>query len=298
MKRRLTTSHVAELLDVSEATVKRWADAGAIHFDKTAGGHRRFDIAAISRFQRERLQSTPAGPNPASKKGRGQKQKDPFAGFAFRDSLLHGKDQEASLALIGAYLRGRGLAELFDTAITDAMHSIGDLWFREEITISDEHLATQVILGAVSQLRNALAPPTSTGLRSICCGVESDLHELPTHLAATLLESRGWKATNLGPNTPIYSLSELISMPGRHDFKETDLICISARIIIDLERTAREIAELHRIGTRIGARILLGGEAFRDPSIRKKFPADRHASSFAELEEFAEIVEAEEQKTR
>jgi excisionase family DNA binding protein len=51
---RLTTRYVARLLSVSEATVKRWADDGALTSEKTVGGHRRFGIEAIARLRREK----------------------------------------------------------------------------------------------------------------------------------------------------------------------------------------------------------------------------------------------------
>ena len=51
---RLTTKHVARLLNVSEATVKRWADDGVLTSEKTVGGHRRFGIESIAQLRRER----------------------------------------------------------------------------------------------------------------------------------------------------------------------------------------------------------------------------------------------------
>ena len=51
---RLTTKHVARLLNVSEATVKRWAHEGVLRSEKTVGGHRRFGIESIAQLRRER----------------------------------------------------------------------------------------------------------------------------------------------------------------------------------------------------------------------------------------------------
>ena len=55
----LTTQEVARLLSVSEATIKRWAEEGLIQSEKTVGGHRRFGLAEIARFKRERGASPP-----------------------------------------------------------------------------------------------------------------------------------------------------------------------------------------------------------------------------------------------
>ena len=48
-----TTREVAGLCHVSDATVKRWEDAGLLHSERTNGGHRRFRAEEIARFQRE-----------------------------------------------------------------------------------------------------------------------------------------------------------------------------------------------------------------------------------------------------
>ena len=37
--------------DVSESTIKRWADAGLLKCQKTVGGHRKFGLDEVSRFQ-------------------------------------------------------------------------------------------------------------------------------------------------------------------------------------------------------------------------------------------------------
>ena len=48
----LTTKEVARLCRVSDATVKRWEDAGLLHSERTGGGHRRFRAEEVVRFQR------------------------------------------------------------------------------------------------------------------------------------------------------------------------------------------------------------------------------------------------------
>ncbi|HET8671757.1 MAG TPA: excisionase family DNA-binding protein, partial [Candidatus Saccharimonadales bacterium] len=58
----LTTRHVARLMSVSEATVKRWADDGVLTSEKTVGGHRRFGIESIAQLRREKNLQGGAGP--------------------------------------------------------------------------------------------------------------------------------------------------------------------------------------------------------------------------------------------
>lgn len=45
--RTATTAEVAEVLHLSPATVQLYAREGRIPFDKTPGGHRRYDVAEV-----------------------------------------------------------------------------------------------------------------------------------------------------------------------------------------------------------------------------------------------------------
>ena len=278
----LTTKEVARLLHVSEATVKRWADDGALRSQKTVGGHRRFSIQAIARLRRERGIGAQTNLSGAGRKK--ATTKPLLSPATFLDLILRGDDLEASAALIDAYLHHHTLASLFDTTITKAMHEVGELWQRGDITVADEHLATRVVLGAIQRLRAIIVPAETTGLKAICCGIEGDLHELPVHLAEMILESEGWEVMNLGPNTPLFALSDMVKQ------KRAQLVCISGRTLADLDRAAIEYGQLRKVTTKLDAAVVVGGEAFRDPILRARFPAQLYATDFEALSKFARAL--------
>jgi methanogenic corrinoid protein MtbC1 len=275
----LTTRDVAGLLLVSEATVKRWADDGLLIPQKTVGGHRRFSVQSIARLRREQGMA----PDALSPTKRTRKKMVPGrlpSAESFSELLLSDNEAEATAQLIDAYLQNHALATIFDTTITDAMHRVGDLWFNGTITIADEHLATRVMLSALQKLRGIVVPGQATGLKAVSCGIEGDLHELPIHLAEIIFESEGWDISNLGPNTPLFSLRDMVAQ------KKPDLVCISARSIVDLDRATTEYAQLRKIVEKIKGTTVLGGEAFRDLNLRQRFPAEFYAESFGGLSTF------------
>ena len=59
----LLTSEVAQLLRVSEATVRLWERAGRLHATKTTGGVRLFDRHDVERLVRERAQAVDTPPD-------------------------------------------------------------------------------------------------------------------------------------------------------------------------------------------------------------------------------------------
>ena len=269
------------MLQVSEATVKRWADDGLLHSSKTAGGHRRFSTHGIATLRREKgIGPAPDLPRP-QKKSRAASLR---SSASLTELLLSGEEKEAAAILIHAYMEGHSLAALFDKTITEAMHEVGELWFRGTITVADEHLATRVVLSALQKLRGIAVPAETTGLKAICCGIEGDLHELPVHLAEMILETEGWEARNLGANTPLFSLREMVAR------QRPQLVCISARSIVDLDRSTSEYAQLRKVTAKLSVSVVIGGEGFRDPTIRRRFPSDFYAEDFAGLSEFVRAL--------
>ena len=48
-ERTYSTREVAQMWNVSESTVKRWADTSGLHCYRTPGGHRKFRPASVGR---------------------------------------------------------------------------------------------------------------------------------------------------------------------------------------------------------------------------------------------------------
>jgi excisionase family DNA binding protein len=275
----LTTRDVAGLLSVSEATVKRWADDGLLLPTKTVGGHRRFSIQSVARLRREQG-IAPDALSPAKDTGKKLAPGSLPSAESFSELLLSDNEAGATAQLIDAYLQNHALATIFDETITKAMHRVGDLWFNGTITIADEHLASRVMLNALQKLRGIIVPRQATGLTAITCGIEGDLHELPVHLAEIIFESEGWNIWNLGPNTPLFTLRDMVVQ------KKPHLVCISARSIVDLDRATTEYAQFRKIIEKINGTTVLGGEVFRGLNLRQRFPAEFYSESFEGLSTF------------
>ena len=275
----LTTKAVAKLLRVSEATVKRWADSGLLQSDKTVGGHRRFKLNAVAHLRRE-LGISPGVDKPSQQNAKKKGRINLPAPEQFADTLLRADEKEAGAVLVHAYLSGAALTTLFDETVTKAMHHVGELWFKGSITVADEHLATRVVFSALQTLSAVLMPVQPTGRKAICCGIEGDLHELPVQLARIVLESEGWEVQSLGPNTPLSALSDMVAR------QRPQLVCISARSISDLHRATSEYERLRKITGKLAVSVVIGGEGFRDPVFRERFPSEFYADNFAGFAKF------------
>ncbi|HEX7174418.1 MAG TPA: B12-binding domain-containing protein [Pyrinomonadaceae bacterium] len=285
IEKYLTTRQLARLWLVSEATVKRWADAGLLPARRTAGGHRRFLPNEVARFQTERGLGRTAAVAAVSA-GAGLERAGRNVGVdseLFFNAIVAGHDDAATL-LIEAYLDGVEMWRLFDETVARAMHRVGELWHEGSVTVADEHFATRTTTRAVERLGVSVRRREGRGLSAICCAPEGELHELPVLCLQVLLESEGWRVRGLGANTPFFTLADAVE---RH---RPDLVCISATMLLDLERSAREYAQFVEAARRAGARVALGGQGFRDEAARRRFDAEFHGESFEKLMNFAGSV--------
>jgi excisionase family DNA binding protein len=278
-----TTIEVARLCRVSDATVKRWEEAGLLKSERTSGGHRRFRAEEVARFQREQglgLKQSHGDESVIKTTNRARDKKSLFDS-GFLQSLFDGSEEAAANVFITAYLEGKPLTEIIDRIVCPTMREIGESWHRNEISVAQEHLATRTAISALYKLRNALPVPEMKNRSAICCAMEGDFHELPTLLAQMTIENEGVEVINFGAATPLYSLSDEIE---RH---APALVCISAAVINDLERLSRDYKDFREKTAKLEIPILLGGGVFEDVHIRGRFECELHARSFTQVAEFA-----------
>lgn len=279
----LTTKEVARLCRVSDATVKRWEDAGLLKSERTSGMHRRFRAEEVARFQREQGLGQKVCHGDQSVLSSAARRKNlSGANTTLFDLLISGCEEETANFMIGSFLQGTELTEIFDDLLSPALRRIGDLWFKGELSVAQEHLASRAAHYAVHKLRTSLPLPEMKGKTAFCAAFEGDLHELPTYLAQVTIENEGWEVMNFGANTPLFSLGEEVAQ------YTPQAVCLSATYMTEIERLARDYRELRETADRLKIPLILGGRVFEEDNIRRRFPAELYAETFAEVGHFIE----------
>jgi excisionase family DNA binding protein len=278
----LTTRQLSRVWFVSEATIKRWADTGQLKSSRTVGGHRRFPLAEVMRFQTERgLGVATAGTSVATATATATATTlDPEqAAEQFFEAVRRGHAGEATALLLEAHMIGAGLHLIFDSVVAPSLRRVGDLWYGEEMSVAEEHLATSTATRAVESLAASTRRAGAKAGAAVCCAAEEEMHTLPVLCAQAVLEGAGWDVRNLGGHTPFFALAEYVEK------QRPALVCVSATLQRELEHNARDYAQLSSAARACGARVVLGGVGFRDAAVRARFPADLHAEGFKDLSE-------------
>lgn len=270
--------------DVSESTIKRWADAGSLKCRKTVGGHRKFELEDILEFQNhcslgakgEAAQSFCAEVDDELEHLLARAD---FAGLSerFKQAALAGHNGFASSLLNQYHSHGLTLAAIAEEIIRPAMHDIGEMWRTGKIGVLDEHLAMLATTQALADLHSKTKKGHDSNRLALVGCSEGELHQLASSLVRDLLESNGWQVIYLGQHTPLFSFAEAVTR-----FKP-ELVCISITMSDNLERAARDYEGLRRAALKHGARVVIGGAALKDQEVRARFRGASYAATLQDL---------------
>nr|AIA10965.1 B12 binding domain protein [uncultured bacterium] len=284
MKQSYSTKELARMWDVSESTIKRWADAGTLKCRKTVGGHRKFELEDIREFQ-SHCGLGDAGP--AARKDCAELDAElerlldegDFSGLSerFKQAALSGYGGFTSSLLNQYHSHGMTLAAIAEEIIRPAMHDIGEMWRAGKIGVLDEHLATLATTRALADLRSKIKKEQDANRLALVGCSEGELHQIASSLVRDLLESQGWQVVYLSQHTPLFSFAEAVTR-----FKP-ELVCISITMSDNLERAARDYEGLRRAALKHGAEIVIGGAALKDEEVRARFRGASYAATLHDL---------------
>ena len=155
MKNSLTPKDLALAIGVSESSLRRWIDSGAIDTFRTMGGHRRIPLEAGLRFVRV-SGATVLRPDLLGITAFDVRDRE-GVNEQFYEALRDGNEAKASDVTLSLFTAGESLAGIFDGPVRSAMHRIGELWQHDRRGILEEHRATSLCLRVLHQLRYSLA---------------------------------------------------------------------------------------------------------------------------------------------
>ncbi|MXZ71979.1 MAG: helix-turn-helix domain-containing protein [Acidobacteria bacterium] len=251
----LTTRQLADAIGVSESSVKRWIDDGRIGAIRTAGGHRRVRVEEAARYVREAgmaIERPESLGLPDLAAHARRKATDGEAGEMLYDYLTTGLAAEATGLLMARFLAGASVAQVVDGPLVQAMTKVGELWRSGPNGILLEHRATEVALRALVRLRALLRPP-GEGLVSVGGAPAGDPYVLASMSAAAVLEDEGFRATNLGPETPLGTLGLSVEK------LRPRLVWISVSVANDATGLRREVLGLADRVRALGGILVVGG---------------------------------------
>lgn len=187
MAKHLTTATLAKHLSVSPATVRRWADAGLLPAERTAGGHRRFSVAVAERLARQHA---------AHQRG---------TAHWVKLLVTSGPALAIDAALLEERSRVNGWYEVAEK-IGRVLVELGVQWHLGVLSVIDEHIASERIARALSRVSDTLPRP-ETAARAFLATALGDEHTLGLSLVELVMREAGWDPVWLGRGVPTEQLA-------------------------------------------------------------------------------------------
>ena len=167
-------------------------------------------------------------------------------------TLIEGDALAAEAVARDAYDEGMPYDLIQDAIVTPALHRIGTLWERGEISVAHEHLATQISYRVLALLRELFRVTRQRSEhRVMLAAVEGEQHVVALQMAADLLDYSGYESIMLGPDVPTGVLGEIVH---EHTPEIVAFTLTMQAAAVKLPRAVATIEAAHP-----GAAVIIGG---------------------------------------
>jgi len=276
IKRTFSTREVAQMWNVSESTIKRWADSGGLCCLRTPGGHRRFHLEDISDFQTTRgfeatgFLTTEKWEEPDIEESLNRKRFDKVRQLIFYLATQNQRKRVKDL-LERLYIRGMGLVDLYDDVLLPVVQNSHQALATGSLTFGQERLVRNNLDEAMSLLFPQLICRRKSGKTGLCAAPD-EFCRIPVNAISRILETEGWECLNLGGNMPFEAMAEMVEQ------EPVNLVCVvssSPQQPMDKSfESLSEAANNYRIP------IVLTGPGFAEPETRQQYPHEEYFPDF------------------
>ncbi|TWT59563.1 B12 binding domain protein [Rubinisphaera italica] len=277
----LSPKQIAEALQVSESSVKRWCDSGRLKTQYTSGGHRRVGTKSLLQFLRDsnktlvhpELLGLPAFP--ADENADPEKLSEQLC-----EALLNLDETRSRQIISELYLSGLSVLQIMETIIVPALHLIGDRWQCGDVQIFQERRGCEIVTILIHDLRRMIDEPPAEAPQAIGGAVSGDPYKIPSLVIETVLKEIGWNATSLGENLPLETFASAI------DALNPTMLWLSLSYLRDVNQFLQEYQTFYqKYGDRVA--IIIGGRA-ATPELLKQMKFFSYCESAERLVELCQ----------
>lgn len=163
--------------------------------------------------------------------------------------------------------RGIPVTTLITDLIAPAEERVGELWYRNEVSVADEHIATAIaerLLGSLTSIRR---PDHERPHVAVACA-EGEWHDFAARLVGEALRAQGLHISLLGPSMPARALKTFLER------ERPDVLAVSCTTALSLDGVISFVHVAHDAGIPV----LAGGRAIPSPRRAHTLGADLWAA--------------------
>jgi methanogenic corrinoid protein MtbC1 len=152
---------------------------------------------------------------------------------------------------------------IFERTLAPALKKVGELWMEGKITVAQEHILSNILLGRVHQLVELLQPMDASRRVALGC-FETEQHVLGLYGVALHFAAWGYRSVFLGARTPPDAVARVVAT------LEIDAVALSVTMPPPPAQ-ARALVDAYADASR-GAVWLVGGQGI-SPEMRRHIEA-------------------------
>ena len=214
--RYLRIGELSRRVGVSPESLRAWERRyGLLRPGRTEGGFRLYGDADVARIRAMR-RNLEQGLSAAEAARLALATDEPVTPSAVHASsaparlreLLDSFDDAGGQAALDDLLATLSLDVVIDQVITPYLRELGARWERGEVTVAQEHFASNLIRARLLALGRGW--DRGRGPHALLACAPGELHDLPLIMLGLALRTHGWRISYLGQDTPFESIVDTV----------------------------------------------------------------------------------------
>lgn len=185
-------------------------------------------------------------------------------------AFLNGDAAAAQAVLQQATSRKMPWEHIYLRLLMHSMREVGQLWRKGKVSVAQEHMATQLCLDLMSQLRTQVKGSSPHNFKAVISCVQGNQHIIGARAVADFLSIDGWSVDFLGADIPAHDLQLHVKKV------EPALVGLSVFLEEHISTLGTAVAQLRALD--ISPKIIVGGPK---DILTKKNVASIDADGFA-----------------
>jgi methanogenic corrinoid protein MtbC1 len=176
--------------------------------------------------------------------------------LGFYNALIDG-DKDKCASIVQSLLSdGVNLKEVYVELFQKSLYRIGKLWDHNQMSIPEEHLATQIIESLIS----CFAPvgKSEPEKKVVVTCIDKEFHEIGAKMVSNVFELAGWKTYYLGASVPTKETIKFVKQI------DPEIIALSWSLYLNLGKFLEVVDHLTRFFPT--KKIFVGGQALVENS--------------------------------
>lgn len=283
-KKSYTTRELAQMWNVSESTVKRWADIGELNCYRTPGKHRRFTLDNITEFQSTKgFEATGILIDQDSELPDLDTFLNQKKSNKIREALLflavNNQSSRIRELFERLHIRGVSLAEIYDEVVLPVLTMLDQSLHEQKISFGQYRVGSNNLETGLAYFFPKTVRRRPNGNTALCAAPDTS-RVLLLNASARVLEIEGWECLNLGSQVPFQAMAEMVEK------EPVNLVCVTLSSA-EKDNGAEDFPCLCQAADNYRIPIVLLGPGLASPTNRNAFI---RAEYFPSLSTFRQYV--------